>query len=874
MNKKKLFKRICLYLLALVLLIHCNVPVAYADETVTESESESVVENDAVIESESESKPLVITGFEQTEILITGVIKGSYEELSEKFPNTLNVTLSDGTTCDIEVGWYSDVDYETTEESKYQFFAILPEGYVLADGVDLPYVGVVMDDEYITSPFVHFDENLGGMTIDQYIGATGIVEHLNSHRYDGFYIGTPYAGWSSGTANWVCMTPNGALYNGWYSGMNCTGFVQYVLQACGGDWTKINLQGNCNLSAWTYAMAYNNLDSAITVWKFNSKEEMLASGKLQKGDIIMMEPTYMGSWSGATDAYGNYIDCHIGFYWGDSTNQDIFWHSSHATYGLGWSIIEGPSNGSGNQISNIVPKCQGNVFYVFPIKHTGHIQISKTFSGGNSSYNPDTDPAHYTIYSDAACTTPAETLVGASTFRIESNFKSGEIPVKAGTYYVKETRSPSGWDKDTNVYKVVVTQEHTIASPAIVSSTNTKKITQGYLKLVKSSSNTDMTAGNSNYSLSGAVYGVYSNSACTTKVTELKTGTNGQTSAVKLNAGTYYVKEISAPQGFYKSESVYTVKISTSHTSSSPYTLKVSDVPYNDPMAIKINKVDAITGETVTQGAASLAGTQFTIRYYDGFYTKDNLPSASDAKRSWVIEVKERTTSLGETVYYTRLDEEYKVSGDAFYYQDGVVTLPLGTISIEETKAAAGYTLENGYLQKVSGGDKIYGVYVAQIKETNGLISLQGGNEFQVANYPVPRTLTLTKTIHAGDINLANGNPTFIFKVSGTDTAGKAHTYYRLVEFTPEYIAGKTGDISISVTLDDLIAGTYTASEEIVARYELRDITNINGGRLSGETVVFDLISNTSGSAVFYNTVYEHGWFSGNDSVINHVQKR
>ena len=48
-------------------------------------------------------------------------------------------------------------------------------------------------------------------------------------------------------------------------------------------------------------------------------EELLAGGKAQKGDVIYFEPV---SWE-EEDA-----DCHIGFFWGDNSNDNRFWHSA------------------------------------------------------------------------------------------------------------------------------------------------------------------------------------------------------------------------------------------------------------------------------------------------------------------------------------------------------------------------------------------------------------------------------------------------------------------------------------------------------------------------------------------------------------------
>ena len=98
------------------------------------------------------------------------------------------------------------------------------------------------------------------------------------------------------------------------------------------------------------------------------------------------------------------------------------------------------------------------------------------------------------------------------------------------------------------------------------------------------------------------------------------------------------------------------------------------------------------------QGNASLAGAEFTWKYYAGFYNKDNLPA--EATRTWVTKTIAETDSNGTTHYITKLADAYKVSGDSFYIQDGKAVLPLGTLTIEETKAPNGYLLEGALAEE------------------------------------------------------------------------------------------------------------------------------------------------------------------------------
>ena len=146
-------------------------------------------------------------------------------------------------------------------------------------------------------------------------------------------------------------------------------------------------------------------------------------------------------------------------------------------------------------------------------------------------------------------------------------------------------------------------------------------------KIQKSSSNTTVTNGNDCYSLSGATYGVYSDKDCTKSVATLTTNANGNTDTVELRAATYYVKETKAPKGFQLDKNVYTMTVKVNETT----TLKVSDTPKVTDTLVELFKIDMETSKATPQGNASLEGAEFVWKYYDGYYTKDNLPSIRTA---------------------------------------------------------------------------------------------------------------------------------------------------------------------------------------------------------------------------------------------------
>ena len=249
----------------------------------------------------------------------------------------------------------------------------------------------------------------------------------------------------------------------------------------------------------------------------------------------------------------------------------------------------------------------------------------------------------------------------------------------------------------------------------------------GYIDLKKTSANPDMTNNSRLYSLEGAKYGIYEGDSL---VQELTTDVNGYAKSSLLLEGKYTVKEISASKGYDVDQTSHGVTVTRGQT----VTTNVTEKPKNDPVALTIVKNDAETLDP--QGGANLAGAEFTVKYYDGFYTKDNLPSK--ATRTWVLQTKQVTYSNGKKVYVAGFNitgSYIKDRSDELYTNtNGVATLPLGTISIEETKAPEGYFLKGAKLNvtdTASGttSSVIDGKYVAQINEQYQGAKLQFGND-------------------------------------------------------------------------------------------------------------------------------------------------
>ena len=226
----------------------------------------------------------------------------------------------------------------------------------------------------------------------------------------------------------------------------------------------------------------------------------------------------------------------------------------------------------------------------------------------------------------------------------------------------------------------------------------------------------------------GATFGIFSDQNCSNQIGTLTTNENGETNEVEVTAGTVYIKELSAPKGYKLDTTVHSLKVEAGKTA----TLNVSDVPKVTETLVDLFKIDMETGKATAQGDAALAGAEFTWHYYDGLYTKDNLPEK--ATRTWVTKTVAEKSSDGSIHYVTKLADAYKVSGDAFYTQNEKSVLPLGTLTVEETKAPDGYLLDGAYMQAGDSTEQIKGMYLTQITEEGELAVLSGSNQYSVSD--------------------------------------------------------------------------------------------------------------------------------------------
>ena len=584
-----------------------------------------------------------------------------------------------------------------------------------------------------------------GQTIDQALGATKTVESvLSQHENDEYYLTTPYGnkgphGEGGAIDTWDCWKPKGEYGSGAY--MNCTGFVVAVLRACGADTSIIgnytakdgyNRGNETNAFKWDEYCRDNNAVS----YTFSSKEQMLASGILEKGDIIYMEPA---DWNHSNS------DCHIGFFWGSNSSEDLFWHSSSHADG----IVKGyfPNSAGGNVISKITPKYPVRYYRVIKTLHKGYLTLhkdssNKTLTDANDCYS--LAGAEYGVYTDSNCSNKVATLT------TNASGNANTVSLNPGRYYVKETKAPKGYFTDSQVYTADVSGANRESSPVKLSvSDNPANDPMAMLLGKYDGQKTYNGAGNlpqGSATLAGAEFTVdyyatldyksYDDlknaDVKPTRSWTFKTNENGIANfkaddfvsgdAFYYNSnndpciprGTVVIRETKAPAGYVKSDDVSFQKIQENPTTGAVRTYNVPKV------AEQVYRSDIEFTKKADNGSAHLAGVPFKVTSLttgeshiavtdeNGYFSSASSWNAHDSNTNandWAL-------TASDTIDSTKLDANAGFwfgnnsvldgngttsTSDAVKADNKLGALPFDTYSVEELRCSAneGYALIN-----------------------------------------------------------------------------------------------------------------------------------------------------------------------------------
>ena len=195
-------------------------------------------------------------------------------------------------------------------------------------------------------------------------------------------------------------------------------------------------------------------------------------------------------------------------------------------------------------------------------------------------------------------------------------------------------------------------------------------------------------AGKNVYSLEGAKYALYEDQDCKNAAESeggskvvLTTDKSGRAESPDIAAGTYYLKETKASPGYSVREGTLKVVIKAGETTEVKDKKILQEIPVT-LSSLEINKVDKDTGRPEPQGNASLAGTEFTVRYFDNL----NGDNSGDPRFTWVVRTIDESGKAA-------LDDDHLVSGSIPKTEGGKTILPLGTYELSVTEAPVGYRL-------------------------------------------------------------------------------------------------------------------------------------------------------------------------------------
>ena len=297
-------------------------------------------------------------------------------------------------------------------------------------------------------------------------------------------------------------------------------------------WYSVSQAASNSGTGWSCTYDANPSMEMGLDYSFVANDYKAGKIKYRSGDIIVFSDS-------------QYRFSHVAVYAGYWNNQHWL---AHCTAANGGGVMLSPFNG-----------------YSI-VKTTGSIYTSKVFT------SPWGDKGAIQVYKKG---TDGKALAGAR-FEAE-NTQTGEIidigptdsngyaitkggttvpSVDYGTYTVTETVFPEGYESNGQKSWTVTVSATT---PTVTINAVNKKIT-GTIAVKKTDD-----AGTA---LSGVKFGVYSNSACTSKIGEMTTNASGIAAYPGLNPGTtYYVKELAAKSSAYvQNTTVYSAKAAGNQT--------------------------------------------------------------------------------------------------------------------------------------------------------------------------------------------------------------------------------------------------------------------------------------------------------------------
>ena len=369
--------------------------------------------------------------------------------------------------------------------------------------------------------------------------------------------------------------------------------------------------------------------------------------QLQTGDIAITRPQDKDSYTGDPNDTG-----HVGII--GVENGKVYMYEA-ITAGLRKTLLGSEEDGKEDKTRSKI-----TIFRLFESSYSIKIQKLVNTQDVEESTATDVTPegCEFTVYSDSDCTQVVDKMItDASGNALLENLGEEE-------YWVKETACPENLVLDPTVYHVT--------SDGVVDGVFTITSTNGYKTVKVGVTKQDLVTGRPQGDglLRGAVYGLYSDSGCTQLLDTTTIQTDGNAVFPKAFAatGTYWVKEITPPQGYHIDEGVYTVRLGDLAS------------------AEEVSQVNVLSKDKVITGRVRV------VKYDQVGEPTEKVPAAGAVLRL--------TLNSNPSVYYeTTIDDD----GNGEFIDENnrdryPYTIPYGTYTITEVKGSDSGTHTHYYI--------------------------------------------------------------------------------------------------------------------------------------------------------------------------------